>query len=136
MTQGDNDDNVHSSTHSTLTTRETIIPPGPAERPGYRYYSTDTIAAVTIAVLAVVIIITLLLVIRALRKRRRARRGEQFGQVQTVTTGVMGSGKCIVLLIQKHYNRTFPVHTYYDVLLAISGMTVSFLKPFIIPTLI
>ena len=96
MTQGDNDDNVHSSTHSTLTTRETIIPPGPAERPGYRYYSTDTIAAVTIAVLAVVIIITLLLVIRALRKRRRARRGEQFGQVQTVTTGVMGSGKCFI----------------------------------------
>ncbi|KAK3591368.1 hypothetical protein CHS0354_040331 [Potamilus streckersoni] len=55
--------------------------------------TTDTIAAVTIAVLAVVIIFTLILVFRALRKRRRARQGQQLNApIPTITTGIMGTG--------------------------------------------
>lgn len=95
MTQGDPvDDNDRLSTSSSSPLSSSVAPglPPKPEGPGYSYYPTDTIAAVTIAVLAVVIILTLLLVIRALRKRRRARQGEQFGHVQTVTTGIMGTG--------------------------------------------
>ena len=100
MTQGDTDGNVHHSTTSPAPTNPAgHLPPEKPDVPEYKYYPTDTIAAVTIAVLAVVIILTLLLVIRALRKRRRARRGEQFGHIQTVATGIMGTGNhCVHVL--------------------------------------
>ena len=101
MTQGDPDDNVqHSTSTPAPTTAAGHLPPEKPDVPEYKYYPTDTIAAVTIAVLAVVIILTLLLVIRALRKRRRARQGEQFGHIQTVTTGVMGTGNDHVVHLQ------------------------------------
>ena len=99
MTQGDTDGNVHiSTTTPTPTNPAGHLPPEKPDVPEYKYYPTDTIAAVTIAVLAVVIILTLLLVIRALRKRRRARQGEQFGHIQTVTTGVMGTGNKVAFI--------------------------------------
>ena len=96
MTQGDDIAKL-----KPLTTTATIptLRPGPPRFHDPKEYDdnpTDTIAAVTIAILAVVIVITLLLIFRALRKRRRARQGEQFGtnsQIQTLTTGVMGTGE-------------------------------------------
>ena len=109
MTQGDNVDNVlFTSTSAPTSSGASALPGRHADKPGYKYYPTDTLAAVTIAVLAVVIILTLLLVIRALRKRRRARQGEQFGQVQTVTTGVMGTGNCYLFnlsMLGKKFSR-------------------------------
>ncbi|OWF34760.1 uncharacterized protein LOC110443771 [Mizuhopecten yessoensis] len=54
--------------------------------------STDTIAAITVALLAVLIIISVLLIFRAIRKRRRALRGTELNAIPTITTGVMGTG--------------------------------------------
>lgn len=55
--------------------------------------STDTIAAITVALLAVLIIISVLLICRAIRKRRRAMRGTELNVIPTISTGVMGTGK-------------------------------------------
>lgn len=79
----------------STTTASTATP----VNPGYRdpdgdvgRSSTDTVAAITVAILAVIIVITCVLVARAIRKRRRARQGTRMDQpIPTISTGVMGT---------------------------------------------
>lgn len=54
--------------------------------------TTDTIAAITVAILTVIVIITVILLARAIRKRQQARRGRELSPVATVSTGIMGTG--------------------------------------------
>lgn len=78
----------------STTTSTTQPPPGPNQpldnenRPS----TTDTIAALTVAILSVIVIITILLLVRAIRKRRQARQGRELNPVATISTGVMGTG--------------------------------------------
>lgn len=81
------------------TTTETLSSTATPVNPGYRdpdgdvgRSSTDTVAAITVAILAVIIVITCVLVARAIRKRRRARQGTRMDQpIPTISTGVMGT---------------------------------------------
>lgn len=83
------------SDSTTTDTPTTPLPPArgyPELEGGGERSSTDTVAAVTVAILAVIIVITCVLVARAIRKRRRARQGTRMDQrIPAISSGVMGT---------------------------------------------
>lgn len=81
-----------TSYSSTVSTTPNPGPSGPVNNEDGGRSTTDTIAAITVAILTVIVIITALLLARAIRKRRQARQGRELNPVATISTGIMGTG--------------------------------------------
>lgn len=85
-----------TSYSSTVSTTPNPGPSGPVNNEDGGRSTTDTIAAITVAILTVIVIITALLLARAIRKRRQARQGRELNPVATISTGIMGTGKDLI----------------------------------------